>query len=170
MVKGSYGDSPSIVVGSSTEPLSKQIIPNCHNSIISFVTHQVGLVMQHRHMKSEYCVAKVSREKTFTNWWKYDIRGENFRRLLAFATPKGAMPQISWRKLSRRATKLKFAKVFSLESFPLYGILLVLSYIIYITLVLYLVSIVQPSSQTLVPMLPNKEARGRTWNETSLRH
>ena len=82
--------------------------------------------------------------------------------MLAFATPKGAAPQISWGKLSRRATKLKFAEVFSLESFPLYGILLVLSYIIYITLVLYLVAIVQPSSQTLVPMLPDKEARGRT--------
>ena len=60
--------APSIVVGSTTGPLSKQIIPNCHNSIISFVTHQVGLVMQHRHMESEYRVAKVSREKTFTNW------------------------------------------------------------------------------------------------------
>lgn len=34
----------------------------------------------------------------------------------------------------------------------------------------YLVAIVQPGSQTLVPMLPDKEARGKTWNETSFHH
>ena len=65
---------------------------------------------------------KLSREKTFANWWKYDFRGENFRGLLAFAVPKDATPQISWRKLSRIATKPQNSwKVFSRESFPLYG-------------------------------------------------
>ena len=42
--------------------------------------------------------------------------------MLAFAVPKDATPQISRRKLSRIAIKpRKFTKVFSLESFPLYG-------------------------------------------------
>ena len=38
---------------------------------------------------------------------KYDFRGENFRRLLAFAAPKNAMPQILQRKLLQIATKLQ---------------------------------------------------------------
>ena len=52
---------------------------------------------------------KLSREKTFVNWWKKkpDFCGENFRRLLAFAAPKDVMPQISRRKLSCIATKLR---------------------------------------------------------------
>ena len=37
---------------------------------------------------------KLSREKTFANWWKYDFRG-----LFAFAVPKDTTPQISRRKL-----------------------------------------------------------------------
>ena len=36
---------------------------------------------------------------------KYDFRGENFRRLPAFAAPKDATPQISQKKLSLIATK-----------------------------------------------------------------
>ena len=53
---------------------------------------------------------------------KYDFCGENFHGLLAFAAPKVPHPQILQRKLSRIATKTtKFVKVFSLESFPLYG-------------------------------------------------
>ena len=38
---------------------------------------------------------------------KYDFRGENFCRLLAFAAPKNAMPQILQRKLLQIATKLQ---------------------------------------------------------------
>ena len=56
---------------------------------------------------------KLSREKTFVDWWKYDFRGENFRRLLAFAVPKDATPQISQRKFSRIATKPKKSRKFS---------------------------------------------------------
>ena len=42
-----------------------------------------------------------------------DFRGENFCGLLAFATPKNAMPQISRRKLLQLATKLRnLQKVF----------------------------------------------------------
>ena len=36
---------------------------------------------------------------------KYNFRGENFHRLLAFPVPMDATPQILRRKLSRRATK-----------------------------------------------------------------
>ena len=61
---------------------------------------------------------KLSREKTLRIGEKYDFRG-----LLAFAVPKDAMPQILRRKLSCIATKpLNSQKVFSLKSFPLYGI------------------------------------------------
>ena len=56
---------------------------------------------------------KLAREKTFANWWKYDFRGENFRGLLAFAMLKDATPQISWRKLSRIATKPRNSRKFS---------------------------------------------------------
>ena len=49
---------------------------------------------------------KLSKEKTFTNWWKKNniFHRENFHRLLC---AKGChAPKISWRKLSRIATKL----------------------------------------------------------------
>ena len=53
---------------------------------------------------------------------KYDFRGENFRRLLALATPKDTTPQNFMEKTFKISHKTpKFAKVFSLESFPLYG-------------------------------------------------
>ena len=44
---------------------------------------------------------------------KYDFRGENVRRLLAFAAPKDTTPQITWRKLSRIATKPRNSQKFS---------------------------------------------------------
>jgi len=54
---------------------------------------------------------------------KYDFRWKKFHGLLAFAGPKDAIIQISWRKFSQSHKTAKFAKVFSLESFPLYGML-----------------------------------------------
>ena len=56
---------------------------------------------------------KLSREKIFANWWKYNFRWENFRGLLAFAAPKDATPQISRGKLSRIATKPRNSRKFS---------------------------------------------------------
>ena len=53
---------------------------------------------------------------------KYDFPGENFHGLLTFAMPKDATPQILQGETfvySHKTTK--FAKVFSLNSFPLYG-------------------------------------------------
>ena len=54
---------------------------------------------------------------------KYDFCGENFRGLLASAAPKDATPP-NFAKITfaNRHKTVKFAKVFSLESFPLYGI------------------------------------------------
>ena len=52
----------------------------------------------------------------------YNFRWENFRGLLAFAAPKVPHTQILRRKTFMNSHKTtKFAKVFSLESFPLYG-------------------------------------------------
>ena len=49
--------------------------------------------------------------------------GENFRGLLAFAVPTDAMPPNFTEKTFANSHKtVKFVKVFSLESFPLYGI------------------------------------------------
>ena len=56
---------------------------------------------------------KLSREKSFANWWKYNFRGENFRGLLAFAAPKDMMPQNSQRKLSSIAKKQRNWRKFS---------------------------------------------------------
>ena len=54
---------------------------------------------------------------------KYDFRGENFHGLLASAVPKDATPPNFAEKTFTNCHKTaKFAKVFSLESFPLYGI------------------------------------------------
>ena len=65
------------------------------------------------------------REKTFANiiGEKYDFRRENFRRLFTFAMPKDATPPNFAEKTFENSHKsAKFAKVFFLESFLLYGI------------------------------------------------
>ena len=55
---------------------------------------------------------------------KYDFRRQNFRRLLTLLPQRTPHPQILQRKLLRIATKLRNSwKVFSLESFPVYGII-----------------------------------------------
>ena len=57
---------------------------------------------------------KLSRAKTFANW--------RFRGLLAFTVPKNATPPNIVKKTFTNSHKTaKFAKVFSLESFLLYG-------------------------------------------------
>ena len=54
---------------------------------------------------------------------KYNFRGENIHRLLAFAVPKDAMPPNFVEKTFVNSYKnVKFVKVFSLKSFLLYGI------------------------------------------------
>ena len=61
--------------------------------------------------------------ENFDKLVKIRFAGENFHGLLAFAVPKVPCPQILQRKLSQIYSHktVKFAKVFSLESFPLYG-------------------------------------------------
>ena len=57
---------------------------------------------------------------------KYNFRRENFYRLLTFATPKDVMPpNFSETTFVDNYKTTKFAKIFSLESFPLYGVLTV---------------------------------------------
>ena len=68
---------------------------------------------------------KLSREKTFVNWWNFCK--ENFCGLLCFAMPKDASLSNFMEKTFANCNKTaKFAKVFSLKSFPLYGITLLL--------------------------------------------
>ena len=55
---------------------------------------------------------------------KYDFRGENFCGLLVSAAPKDATPpNFAEKTFANRHKTTKFAKVFSLESFPLYSML-----------------------------------------------
>ena len=66
---------------------------------------------------------ELSRKKTFANWWK--IRFSQ-RRLVdcSLVLPKDTTPPNFMEKSFMNSHKtLKFAKVFSLKSFPLYGIL-----------------------------------------------
>ena len=54
---------------------------------------------------------------------KYDFHGEKFRGLLAFAVPKDTTtPNFVEKTFANSHKTAKFAKVFYLESFPLYGI------------------------------------------------
>ena len=62
---------------------------------------------------------KLSREKTFTNWWKIQFSWRNFHRFLTYAVPKNATTLNFAEKTF--ANSHKFAIVFSLKSFPLYG-------------------------------------------------
>ena len=60
------------------------------------------------------------------NWCK--IFQRNFRKLLAFAVPKDTMPpNFTEETFVNSHETAKFVKVFSLESFPLYSILIDLS-------------------------------------------
>ena len=62
------------------------------------------------------------REKTSQIGEKYDFCGENFCGLIARAVLKDTTPPNFTEKTFTNSHKtLKFVKVFSLESFPLYG-------------------------------------------------
>ena len=66
---------------------------------------------------------KLSREKRFTNWWR--IRNSR-RKLLWIASATNYMYVWVWPPFADGPKTSKFAKVFSLESFLLYGILLLI--------------------------------------------
>ena len=69
-----------------------------------------------------YGSGKLSREKTFANWWKIWFRGENFHRLLAHAMLNDTTPpNFAEKTLANSHNTTKLTKVFSLESFLLYG-------------------------------------------------
>ena len=64
---------------------------------------------------------KLSREKT-VNWWKIKFLRRKLSRIVTFAALKDATPSNFAEKTFANSYKTaKFAKVFSLESFPLYG-------------------------------------------------
>ena len=68
-------------------------------------TAKTGQLSIHAHT---YRIAGNFRERKLSQICeKYDFRWENFRGLLAFAVQKDATPQISQRKLSCIATKLR---------------------------------------------------------------
>ena len=51
-----------------------------------------------------------------------NFEGEKFRRFLTFAAPKNAMtPNFAEKTFKNSHKTVKFVKVFSLKSFPLYG-------------------------------------------------
>ena len=53
---------------------------------------------------------------------KYDFRGENFCGLLVFAAPKNVTsPNFAKKTVANSHKTMKFVKVCSLKSFPLYG-------------------------------------------------
>ena len=62
---------------------------------------------------STYRIAGNFRGRNISHNWKKYNRGENFCGLLAFAVAKDATLQISWRKLSRIATKPRNSRKFS---------------------------------------------------------
>ena len=69
-----------------------------------------------------YRIVENFRERTFANWSKIRFSQRSFCGLLAFAAPKDTMPQnFAEKTFTNSHTTTKFAKVFSLESFPLYG-------------------------------------------------
>ena len=60
---------------------------------------------------------KLSREKTFTNWWKMWFSRRKLWRLLAFAAPKDAtLPNFGEKTFANSHTTVKFVKVFSLKT------------------------------------------------------
>ena len=56
---------------------------------------------------------KLSREKTFSNWWKIQFSRRKISQIAHFVAPKVPHPQILWRKLSQIATKLWNSRKFS---------------------------------------------------------
>ena len=83
-------------------------------------------------------IAILYSRKLSRNGEKYNFRcGENFRGLLTFAVPKDATPQNFVEKTCVNSHKTtKFAKVFSLKSFPLYGVVIQIALSCYFLVVL----------------------------------
>ena len=77
-----------------------------------------AVVILRYHIEGNFQERKLSRIDE-----KYNFRDENFRRLLAFAVPKDAMPpNIGEKTFTNSHKTMKFVEVFSFESFLPYGI------------------------------------------------
>ena len=67
---------------------------------------------------------KLLREKTFANWWKIHFSQRKRSRIAPFSCANGChAPKFREITFTNSHKTTKFAKVFSLESFPLYGML-----------------------------------------------
>ena len=65
---------------------------------------------------------KLSRKKTFAKWWKIQFSRRKLSRIARFYHAKGRhAPNFEEKTFVYSHKTTKFAKVFSLESFPLYG-------------------------------------------------
>ena len=104
---------PSVLLQTSVE-----MVPAGWSVADAVYTNTHVAKKKYKHMYSK----KLLREKIFVNLWKVRFRRENIRGLLAFAVPKDATPLNFVEKTCANSHKTaKFAKVFSLEIFPLYG-------------------------------------------------
>ena len=67
---------------------------------------------------------KLSRQKTFANWWKIQSLHRKLLRIARFCCAKGHYaPNFVEKTFTDSHKTVKFAEVFSLKSFPLYGTL-----------------------------------------------
>ena len=66
---------------------------------------------------------KLSREKTFANWWKYDFAEKTFVDCSLLQRQRMSCPKFRGENFAYSYKTAKFAKVFSLESFSLYGMI-----------------------------------------------
>jgi len=94
--------------------------------------HGMGTITIHQQLNSFKLLASCYKYRIAGNFRgrklsrigeKYDFHGENFSQIARFATRKDAIPPNFAEKTFANSHKtVKFTKVFSLESFPLYGI------------------------------------------------
>ena len=96
----------------------------CRYQLYNCLSRMLSLPSSHKTVAWIPYSGKLSRKKTLQIGEKYNFRGENFRGLLTSAAPKDATPpNFAEKTFANRHKTAKFAKVFSLKSFPLYGTL-----------------------------------------------
>ena len=104
--------SPDIDLTSTSRP------PDVH------LTSTTSSVPRSSPLKAILYSGKLSREKTFANWWKRQFSWRKLSRNACCAAPKDTTPpNFAEKNFVNSHKTAKFAKVFSLESFPLYDIL-----------------------------------------------
>ena len=108
--------SPLFIIGKLTLNNFAFGILSSHHHVFPYYcgAHKVYELIGQLTRTRKYRIAGNFRERKLLRIGeKYDFHGENVRGLLAFAAPKDATPQISWRKLSCIATKPRNSQKFS---------------------------------------------------------